>query len=197
MRPIDSVTQREWAWESCSIVLGKIRDDVNAELRARDASHGIPQEEDRIDENGVKIGVVPSYKVYTVDDKGHSVVDQHLASLKHKGHERRLLVKRRWAQLCSQPRDEVALTANAGLTVREKQLAQMLEDTAKFEASDPPLGPVKSTPPETMTTDDPADVSVVEAVTKQYPCDQCGRTFKHQGHLTNHQKTHKRELVSV
>ncbi len=189
MRPIDSVTQRQWAGPNCDIVLNRIRREVDAELRARDASHGIPQTQDLLDDNGVPIGTIENFKVY-VDDGKLFAVDQHLASLKHTGRERRLMIKRRWVQFCAQRRDEAAEAAAAGMTAREAELAKMLESTAEVEASDQPLGPVKSTSPtKTETVGDPADVG--------FDCDECGRTFKRQAHLTNHKRAHARKTVGV
>ena len=193
MRPIDSVTQREWAGANCDIVLKGIRQEVDAELRARDASHGIPQVQDLLDGDGVKVGTIENFKVY-VDDGQQFAVDQHLADLKHTGRERRLMIKRRWTQFCSQRRDEAAEAAAAGMGARETELAQMLGSTAEVEASDRPLGPVKSTPPaETTISADPAAVQCGDA----FPCDQCERKFKKLAHLTNHKKKHVRETVGV
>lgn len=202
MQPIDSVTGRPWSSENSSLALEQIKDEVRSELRARDASRGIPQRKDVLDDNGVKIGEKENFQVYKDDGKVYAV-DQHLASLKHSGRENRLMVERRWAQFCAEPRDEIALSAKAGLTERQNELARTLERTAEVEASDKPLGPVKSTPPTqcerpctTNTADTPVD-AVEFRMTRTFACDQCERTFKRRAHLTNHKKAHAREMVGV
>lgn len=196
MQPIDSVTKRPWSAENSRLALEQIKDEVRAELRARDASHGIPQLKDVLDENGVKIGERDNFQVYKDDGKVY-VVDQHLASLKHNGRENRLRVQRRWAQFCSEPRDELALSAKAGLTERQKELARTLERTTEVADSDGPLGPEKSTPPETATSDITESAIFDIEPDRPFACGQCSRSFTHKAHLTNHKKKHAREKVGV
>ena len=197
MQPIDSVTKRPWSSENSRLAIERIKDEVRAELRARDASRGIPQRKDIFDDDGVKIGEKDNFQVYKDDGKVF-VVDRHLASLKHNGRENRLMVLRRWAQFCSKPRDEVALSADAGMTERQTELARTLERTAEIADSDQPLGPEKSTPPaETMTSTDAVSVNMVIEPDRPFVCDQCDRSFTHKGHLTNHLKKHARETVGV
>ena len=197
MRPIDIVTERDWAGANCDIVLERIREEVDAELRARDATRGIPLIQDLFDENGTTIGTTDSFKVYVDDGKKSFIVDQHLASLKHTGRERRLMIKRRWVQFCSQRRDEAAEAAAAGMTARASELALMLESTSEVEASDKALGPEKSTPPETTTSDAAVSATFDVKSDKPFQCEQCGRLFARKAHLTNHMKKHARETVGV
>lgn len=204
MRPIDIVTQREWAGNNCDIVLERIRKEVDAELRTRDASRGIPQRQDLFDENGVKIGTVENFKVYLDDGKRLFVVDQNLSSLKHRGRERRLMIKRRWIQFCSERRDEAAEAAAAGMTERENELATMLESTREVEASDNSIGievppPAPASETATMGEPDPIPEFVVKPGRpgKPFACDQCDRSFAKKNHLANHKKSHTRETVGV
>lgn len=203
MRPIDTVTQREWAGNNCDIVLERIRKEVDAELRTRDANRGIPQVQDLFDENGVKIGTIENFKVYLDDGKRLFVVDQHLSSLKHRGRERRLMIKRRWTQFCSERRDEATEAAAAGMTARENELATMLESTREVEASDNPIEAVAlpSTPADevvTLGSQSPVGVVIdVAAERKPFACDQCERSFAKKNHLANHKKSHTRETVGV
>ncbi|KKM76398.1 hypothetical protein LCGC14_1380540 [marine sediment metagenome] len=195
MQPIDSVTNHPWSPKNSRLMLEQIKDEVRAELRARDASRGIPQLKDVHDDNGVKIGEKDNFQVYKDDGKVYAV-DQHLASLKHSGRENRLMVQRRWAQFCSEPRDEVALSAKAGLTERQDELARTLDRTAEVADSDQPIGPVKSTPDLPMPCSDTDTAELGEPI-QEFVCDQCDRKFTQRGHLTNHKKAHAREAVSV
>lgn len=207
MRPIDSVTKRIWDGDNCNVIMDQIRREVDAELRARDVHRGIPEFKDIFDDDGVKIGVKPNFQVYVDDGKAHFAIDRHLASLRHTGRERRLMIQRRWLQFCAEPRDEGILTADASLIARREELARMLERTREVEASDNSTGAVKSTPDLPMPGSDtdiaefgePVSVSVVDVAAKRKPfaCDQCDRSFAKKNHLANHKKSHARETVGV
>lgn len=95
MVPLDSETGNAWSEASVKMLTEKLKSEADAELRKRD--------EERSEG---RLSAANGYKVYAPDSNGRFAVDPLLRSLRHTGRERRLLLNRKMAEFCMEPKSE-------------------------------------------------------------------------------------------
>ncbi len=106
MRPIDSVTGKPWDAELANLKLQDFKHEAEADLL-------------RLDErrSGGRLNAENGYSALYLDgpepedpkqDRRRYRVSPELASMKHTGQDSRQLREKRWAEFCSEPRDQDA-----------------------------------------------------------------------------------------
>ncbi len=121
---IDSTTGKSWSQGGANRMFQHIRHHAIAELRARDATRGVPLTEPVLDEKGEPTGAVrESGKVYH-QEGNRFVIDPGLAAAKHNGDDGNALATARWREYRKTPRDEA------------KELARIVKDRPPVEKAD-------------------------------------------------------------
>lgn len=140
MRPIDSKTGKPWGEVNANAMLREIKVEAVRQLKARDKARGIPEDGKMYEE----VERDPKHP----DELPKIIVPiPELAYVKRScGRDLNLLVKYRWMEFVSEPRDEAAYALETATTERAAALIKAKAIAASVEASLIPSALAKTEP---------------------------------------------------
>jgi len=129
MRPIDSKTGKPWNEVNANAMLRDIKAEAVRQLKARDKARGIP-------EDGKMYREVERDPEHPDELPKMIVPDPELAHVKRScGRDLNLLIKYRWMEFISEPRDEASYALETSTTERAAALIKAKAVAASVEAS--------------------------------------------------------------
>ena len=165
MVPTDSKNDRPWLSANATLVVLDIRKKAERDLL-------------RLDEHrsGGRLNAENGYSTCVLngvpdDPNATYVADPVLAAFKHSGVDTDKLTAKRWAEFCSEPRDEEATIAALGLCVAKKAIAERISEGEELEAQLKAMraGTPVAAVPEPVPVDQQSEPSVVKPPQRRSP----------------------------